>query len=99
VDYNTSFGTDCNPDAYTRLILDVLRGKTASFVRNDELTESWRVFTPLLHQIEAENKKPIAYKQGTRGPAEMDKVIEEWGYIRNVDYVYYNGKVMPKSKI
>jgi glucose-6-phosphate 1-dehydrogenase len=99
VDYTTKFGKECNPDAYTRLILDVLRGKTAGFVRNDELKESWKIFTPLLHQIEAEGRKPSIYKQGTRGPEEMDQVIEDWGYKRNVDAVYYDGKVLPKSKI
>jgi len=99
VDYNTRFGKECNPDAYTRLILDVLRGKTAGFVRNDELMEAWRIFTPLLHEIDRKKKKPLTYEQGSRGPAEMDKVIEEWGYIRNADYVYFDGKVLLKSKI
>jgi len=37
------------------------------FVRNDELYEAWRIFTPLLHQIEKENIRPIPYKYVTRG--------------------------------
>jgi glucose-6-phosphate 1-dehydrogenase len=41
-----------NPDAYTRLILEVLRGKQATFVRSDELLSSWEIFTPLLKAIE-----------------------------------------------
>jgi glucose-6-phosphate 1-dehydrogenase len=32
-------------DAYTRLVLDVLRGKQATFVRNDELMAAWKIFT------------------------------------------------------
>lgn len=32
------------------------------FVRNDELHEAWRIFTPLLHQIEKEKIRPIPYK-------------------------------------
>ena len=39
------------PDAYTRLILDVLRGKQATFVRNDELVAAWKIFTPVLHEV------------------------------------------------
>jgi glucose-6-phosphate 1-dehydrogenase len=31
------------------------------FVRSDELREAWRIFTPLLHQIEKENIQPIPY--------------------------------------
>ena len=32
-----------NPDAYTRLLLDVMRGKQGSFVRDDELRRSWEL--------------------------------------------------------
>jgi len=101
VDYTTRFGASDsknNPDAYTRLILEVLRGRSAGFVRKDELEEAWRIFTPLLHQIERERQMPIIYQQGTRGP-EHDVKVEEWGYLRNSEYVYYNGAVVPKSKI
>ena len=79
--------------------MDVLRVRTAGFVRNDELVESWKIFTPLLHKIERGKTPPIVYKRGTRGPSHHDEVVEKWGYIRNADYVYYNGKVLPKSKI
>lgn len=50
------------PDAYERLILDVFCGSQMHFVRNDELHEAWRIFTPLLHQIEKEKIQPIPYK-------------------------------------
>jgi len=76
-----------NPDAYTRLILDVLRGRSATFVREDELRRSWEIWTPLLHKIERENIQPVIYKQGSRGPVEADIFIEEKaGYKRNVNY-------------
>lgn len=76
-----------NPDAYTRLILDVLRGRSATFVREDELRRSWEIWTPLLHKIERENIQPLIYKQGSRGPVEADIFIEEKaGYKRNVNY-------------
>lgn len=29
------------------------------FVRSDELAEAWRIFTPVLHQIEREKPVPI----------------------------------------
>lgn len=99
VDYISRFNNEHTPDAYTRLILDVLRGRTAGFVRNDELVESWKIFTPLLHKIEKDRIPPIIYEKGTRGPKHHDEVVEKWGYIRNAEYVYYNGKVLPKSKI
>ena len=56
-----------NPDAYSRLILEVLRGRSASFVRSDELIRAWEIFTPVLHQIDRENIRPQIYKVRTRG--------------------------------
>ncbi|KAL7533039.1 hypothetical protein ACHAWF_004324 [Thalassiosira exigua] len=71
VKYDTRYfgsGHACNPDAYSRLILDVLRGQSASFVRSDELIRAWEIFTPILHRIERENVRPHLYKVGSRGP-------------------------------
>ena len=53
------------PEAYERLLLDVFLGSQVHFVRSDELAEAWRVFTPVLHRIEAEKPVPIPYKYGT----------------------------------
>lgn len=52
------------PDAYERLILDVFYGSQVHFVRSDELAEAWRIFTPLLHQIDREKPKPVPYEYG-----------------------------------
>ncbi|XP_026683933.1 glucose-6-phosphate 1-dehydrogenase [Diaphorina citri] len=65
------------PDAYERLLLDVFCGSQMHFVRADELSEAWRIFTPILHQIEQENVRPIPYKYGSRGPVEADKLLAE----------------------
>lgn len=72
-----SSATPSNPDAYTRLILDVLRGRRASFVRDDELRRSWEIFTPLLHQIEHDKIPPFLYKQGTTGPKEVIAFMDQ----------------------
>lgn len=65
------------PDAYERLISDVFCGQQMHFVRSDELTEAWRIFTPLLHEIEETHPTPIPYKYGSRGPKEADLKCEE----------------------
>lgn len=36
------------PDAYERLILDVINGDKRLFIRNDELAAAWELFTPIL---------------------------------------------------
>ena len=87
------------PDAYTRLILDVLRGRSSNFVRDDELKRAWERFTPLLHQIEGQKIRPHIYKRGSRGPTAADAFINaRSGYIRNTDYEYYDHKPSRKSK-
>ncbi|TNM86847.1 hypothetical protein fugu_007077 [Takifugu bimaculatus] len=78
------------PDAYERLILDVFCGSQMHFVRSDELREAWRIFTPLLHQIEKEKPKPIPYKYGSRGPAEADELVKRVGFRYEGTYKWVN---------
>ena len=75
------------PDAYTRLILDVLRGEQATFVRGDELEAAWKIFTPLLHRIERENIKPEPYPFGSRGPQSADEMMAKY-YERSKNYMW-----------
>jgi glucose-6-phosphate 1-dehydrogenase len=85
VNYDTKYfngSSQSNADAYTRLILYVLRGRSAAFVREDELPRSWEIFTPLLHKIEKENIRPLLYKVGWRGLSNTDIFTKEKsGYI------------------
>ncbi|KAI9293549.1 glucose-6-phosphate 1-dehydrogenase [Neoconidiobolus thromboides FSU 785] len=81
--YKERFPNQRIPDAYEALILDVLNDNHSNFVRNDELDAAWRIFTPILHEIDAKKivSKPYAY--GTRGPKELSEFIEKNGYKRN----------------
>lgn len=91
LNYKSRYGEN-DFDAYTRLILEVIRGRQATFVRDDELRAAWKIFTPLLHRIENEKIKPIPYKYGSRGPAESDEMIDERGY-----YKYHGGSYKWKA--
>lgn len=71
---------------YTRLLLDVLRGKQATFVRDDELLAAWEIFTPVLHEIDHGAIKPIPYVFGTRGPKESDELIQKVGFTHSKKY-------------
>jgi glucose-6-phosphate 1-dehydrogenase len=77
--YSTRYKDARLPDAYERLILDVFVGSQMHFVRTDELAEAWRIFTPLLNEIESggENVKLIPYKYGSRGPKEADNLLSD----------------------
>ncbi len=45
--------------AYERLILDAIRGDRSLFVRTDELEWAWRLFTPVLNQLESQHVVPV----------------------------------------
>lgn len=78
--YNRRYQNLKLPDAYERLILDVFCGSQIHFVRSDELSEAWRIFTPLLHKIETEKPKPIPYVYGSRGPKETDEFMTKYNF-------------------
>lgn len=66
--YHEKFATAL-PEAYERLLLDVLRGDHSLFIQERELAAAWAVVTPLLHQIEAQRIQPRPYAYGSAGPA------------------------------
>ncbi|XP_065509271.1 glucose-6-phosphate 1-dehydrogenase, partial [Caloenas nicobarica] len=74
------------PDAYERLLLDVICGNQMHFVRSDELREAWRIFTPLLDAIERSGQKPIPYRHGSRGPPEADELLKRAGFLYEGTY-------------
>ncbi|CAJ1954290.1 unnamed protein product [Cylindrotheca closterium] len=80
-------------DAYTRLILEVIRRRQATFVRDDELEASWDIFTPLLHQIDDGKVNPIFYEYGSRGPSKSDQLTERVGY-----YTWEKNKQLESKK-
>lgn len=65
--YKSRYETDL-PDAYERLLLDVMNGDKRLFIRDDELDAAWSIFTPLLHAIDKERPIPEMYPYGSRGP-------------------------------
>lgn len=77
------------PDAYESLLLDALRGDRSNFVRADELEHAWKIFSPVLHHLDAKHTRPIEYAHGSRGPAEADARLLALGYLRHKhDYVW-----------
>ena len=80
--YNSRFGTRPSPEAYSRLLHDVIRGEQAQFVRADELVAAWAIFTPLLHKIDSGAAgMPLPYPYGSRGPPQADELIKRAGYV------------------
>jgi len=70
--------TKALPGAYTRLILDVLRGHHALFVRADELMEAWRVVNEVIAAVGEGKLKAQPYVRGSRGPKEADEISNKY---------------------
>eukprot|EP00940_MAST-03C_sp_MAST-3C-sp2_P001493 g1493.t1 len=66
--YRTRFADSRFSDAYEVCLLNCVRGDRSLFVGADELTEAWRIFTPLLHAIDDGELKPETYEFGSNAP-------------------------------
>ncbi|MEU4878799.1 glucose-6-phosphate dehydrogenase, partial [Streptomyces sp. NPDC021608] len=75
--YGESF-TESSPEAYERLILDVLLGDSNLFPRTEEVELSWKILDPI-EQYWDKNGKPAQYPSGTWGPVEADEMLERDG--------------------
>jgi glucose-6-phosphate 1-dehydrogenase len=56
------------PEAYERLLLDVMRGDSTLFTRSDELEAAWRFVQPILDYWQTPDYQPDLYAAGTWGP-------------------------------
>jgi glucose-6-phosphate 1-dehydrogenase len=75
--YGESF-TENSPEAYERLLLDVLIGDPPLFPRHQEVELSWEVLDPV-EQFWAEHGKPEQYLAGSTGPAGADALLARDG--------------------
>lgn len=68
-----------NPDAYERLIMDVVRGNQTLFMRRDEVEAAWRWVDPILQGWELNSQPVQGYTAGTWGPSSSIALIERDG--------------------
>ena len=78
-------GTDM-PDAYERLIMDVIRGNQTLFMRGDEVEAAWAWIDPIIAAWEAADTPPVPYDPGSAGPDEALRLMQDdnrrWREIR-----------------
>ena len=75
--YGESF-TENSPEAYERLLLDVLIGDPPLFPRHREVELSWEVLDPV-EEFWAEHGKPDQYPAGSTGPASAEALMARDG--------------------
>jgi glucose-6-phosphate 1-dehydrogenase len=56
------------PDAYERLIMDVIRGNQTLFMRGDEVEAAWAWTDPIIEGWESRGDRPQSYDPGSSGP-------------------------------
>jgi glucose-6-phosphate 1-dehydrogenase len=56
------------PEAYERLIMDVIRGNQTLFMRGDEVEAAWAWTDPIIEGWEARQDVPKPYDAGSSGP-------------------------------
>jgi len=77
--YGGSF-TEASPEAYERLILDVLLGDPPLFPRHREVELSWQILDPVL-EAWARKGEPDPYPAGTWGPESADAMLRRDGRV------------------
>ena len=62
------------PDAYQRLLLDLMLGDPTLFIRADEAEGAWRILQPVMEGW-SKNAHAARYAAGTWGPEEADDLL------------------------
>ncbi len=70
--------TESSPEAYERLILDVLLGDPPLFPRHREVELSWTILDPIT-EFWAGQGQPESYRSGTWGPTSADLMMARDG--------------------
>ncbi|MEM8694344.1 MAG: glucose-6-phosphate dehydrogenase [Pseudomonadota bacterium] len=63
------------PDAYERLIMDVIRGNQTLFMRGDEVEAAWSWTDPIIAGWEARGEVPKPYMSGSEGPGDAVQLL------------------------
>jgi glucose-6-phosphate 1-dehydrogenase len=67
------------PDAYERLLMDVIRGNPTLFMRRDEVEAAWAWIEPILDAWQESGEPPKPYTAGSWGPSAAIALIEREG--------------------
>ena len=79
--YRDEFGPSPLPEAYERLLLDVLNGDASLFTRADQTELSWELIDPILKGWQSPDAPPLSfYEPGQWGPSESDQLLAAAGH-------------------
>jgi len=67
------------PDAYARLLMEVLRGNPALFMRRDEVEEAWQWIDGIIESWDVSKQKVESYVSGSWGPTASFMMLDRDG--------------------
>jgi len=76
--YGSAFGGG-SPEAYERLLLDVMAGDPTLFMRRDAVEAAWRWVMPILDRWSQCSTRIPTYAAGDWGPSDADRLIQSTG--------------------
>ena len=69
------------PEAYERLIMDVIRGDQTLFMRGDEVEAAWAWTDPIIRAWGESGARPLPYDPGSAGPIDAYKLTTSEGHL------------------
>ena len=74
--YHDDFAGIDIPDAYERLLLDVIAGDPSLFTRNDEIELAWSIIDPIIQRLDLPGAPvPYRYLPGMDGPPNGEELL------------------------
>ncbi len=79
--YHDDFAGIDIPDAYERLLLDVIAGDASLFTRNDEIELAWSIIDPIIDSLDLPGAPaPYRYLPGMSGPPHGEELLTNNGH-------------------
>ncbi len=88
--FSEAFSEDRIADAYEKLLLEVMIGNQALFVRRDEIEQAWTWVDSIRAAWDASNEPPASYQAGTWGP------VSSIALLAREERSWYESKVIRK---
>ncbi|MBS9402863.1 glucose-6-phosphate dehydrogenase [Halomonas sp. TRM85114] len=86
LDFSSAFPKTRIPDAYERLLLEVMKGRQYLFVRRDEIEHAWYWCDSLIAAWQDRDEAPRRYPAGSWGPVASIAMITQDGRSWYEDY-------------
>ncbi|MBC7958608.1 MAG: glucose-6-phosphate dehydrogenase, partial [Vallitaleaceae bacterium] len=83
-----------SPEAYERLLFDIIQGDSTLFTRWDEVETAWQLIKQLIESCQGKEDYIVGYRPGSEGPDEAQHMVEatgrKWWNIEDLENAKFN---------